>query len=210
MPDYGGEDLVADIVALLDALGIGRAHLAGISMGGAIAQVVAFDHPERVATLTLISTTAGGPGLPPPADSLAAYFANPPSPPDWSDRDAVIEYIVADNRPYAGTLPFDAAEIRAVAAVVVDRTIDIEASMTNHALLDGGPDLRPRLGDIRAPTLVLHGSADPLFPLPHGETLAREIPAARLVVLEGMGHEVPPRPLWDEVIDEILEHTRAS
>ena len=207
-PGYSGTDLVDDAVAVLDALGVERAHVAGISMGGAIAQVLAVDHADRVATLTLIATTAGGPGLPPPADSLAAHFANPPSPPDWSDRDAVIDYIVADHRAYAGSLGFDADEVRSVAAVVLDRTIDIQASMTNHALLDGGPALRPRLGQIRAPTLVLHGSADPLFPLAHGEALAREIPGARLVVLDGMGHEVPPRPLWDEVVAQLRDHAR--
>jgi pimeloyl-ACP methyl ester carboxylesterase len=71
-------------------------------------------------------------------------------------------------------------------------------------IADDGEPLRPRLGDIRAPTLVLHGSADPFFPLGHGEALAREIPGARLVALEGMGHEYPPQPLWDQVIAEIL------
>jgi pimeloyl-ACP methyl ester carboxylesterase len=208
-PDYSGADLVADAVGLLDALGIDSAHVAGVSMGGGIGQVLALDHPERVASLTLMSTSPLGADLPPPTDALAARFADPVPPPDWSNRDEVIDYIVQDHRAYAGTLPFDADEVRGLAAIVVGRTIDIEASMTNHSLLSGGDPLRPRLGQITAPTLVIHGTEDPLFPLAHGEALAREIPG-RLVAIEGMGHEVPPRPVWDQVIAAILEHTRGS
>ncbi|MFL5842658.1 MAG: alpha/beta hydrolase [Thermoleophilaceae bacterium] len=146
-----------------------------------------------------MSTSPGGADLRPVADALAARFANPAPAPDWSNRDEVIDYIVQDHRAYAGTLPFDAGEVRTLAAIVVDRTIDIEASMTNHWLVDGGDPLRPRLGQITAPTLVIHGTQDPLFPLAHGEALAHEIPG-RLLAIEGMGHEVPPRPVWDEVI----------
>jgi pimeloyl-ACP methyl ester carboxylesterase len=208
-PDYTGADLVADAVGLLDALDVESAHIAGISMGGGIGQVLALDHPERVASLTLMSTTAGGSDLPPVTESLAARFANPAPPPDWSNRDEVIDYIVDDQRAYTGTLPFDADEARLLAGVVVDRTADIEASMTNHSLLGGGDPLRPRLAQISAPTLVIHGSADPLFPPAHGEALAREIPG-RLLVIAGMGHEVPPPAAWDEVVGAILEHTGAA
>jgi pimeloyl-ACP methyl ester carboxylesterase len=208
-PDYSGADLVADAVGLLDALGIESAHIAGISMGGGIGQALALDHPERVTSLTLMSTSPLGADLPPPTDALAARFANPAPPPDWSSRDEVIDFIVEEHRAFTGTLPFDADELRALAAGVVDRTIDIDASMTNHWLVDGGDSLRPRLGQITAPTLVIHGTEDPLFPLAHGEALAREIPG-RLLAIDGMGHEVPPRPVWDEVIAAILEHTRAS
>jgi pimeloyl-ACP methyl ester carboxylesterase len=75
--------------------------------------------------------------------------------------------------------------------------------------VDGDEPLRPRLGQITAPTLVIHSAQDPLFPLPHGEPLAREIPG-RLLAVEGMGHQVPPRAVWDQVIAAILEDTRAS
>jgi pimeloyl-ACP methyl ester carboxylesterase len=207
-PDYTGADVVADILGLLDALGIPRAHLAGASMGGALAMAFATGHAERVATLTLMSTSTAGDHLPPPEPKLLEHFKDPPPTPDWSDRDAVIDYTVADHRAYAGALGFDEDEVRATAAIVVDRTRDMEAAMTNHSLLTGdGPPLRPDL--ISAPTLVIHGSDDPLFPLPHGEALARAIPGARLLVIDGMGHEVPPSPVWDEVIGALLEHTRA-
>ena len=85
--------------------------------------------------------------------------------------------------------------------------MDVEASTKNHSVLEGGEPLQPRLGQIRAPTLVLHGADDPLFPPAHGEALATAIPGARLVLLEGMGHEVPPRPLWDQVVAAVLDHT---
>ena len=206
-PSYDGTDLVADAVGVLDALGVARAHLVGVSMGGGIAQQLALDYPDRVASLTLIATTAGGADLPPPSDRLRARFAAPPPEPDWSDREAVIDYLAEDVRAYAGTLPFDEDATRALVSRVVDRTVDIEASTKNHALLEGGEPLRPRLGEIGAPTLVLHGTEDPLFPPAHGEALAAAIPGARLVLLEGMGHEVPPRPLWDTVVAAVLDQT---
>ena len=209
-PGYGGLDLVADAVGLLDALGIGRAHVVGISMGGGIAQHLALDHADRVASLTLISTSPGGPGLPPMSEELRARFEEPLPEPDWSDRQAVVDYIVEDLRPYAGAFPFDEDEVRALAGKIFDRTVNIASTMTNHWILDGGAPLRPRLGEINAPTLVLHGTVDPLFPYGHAEALAAEIPGARLLPLQGVGHEMPPRPVWDQVVVAILDHTERA
>jgi len=211
-PGYGGMDLVADAVGLLDALEIARAHVVGISMGGGIAQRLGLDHAGRIASLTLISTSPGGPGpegpdLPPMSARLESFFADPPPEPDWSDRAAVIDYIVEGERPFRGSHPADEARLRALAERVLDRTNDIAASLTNHWILEGGEAMRPRLGQIRAPTLVLHGTADPLFPFGHAEALAREIPDARLVPLDGVGHEMPPPAVWDRVVGAILEHT---
>jgi pimeloyl-ACP methyl ester carboxylesterase len=207
VPQYRGTDLVTDAVGVLDALRVARGHVVGISMGGGIAQHLALDHADRVASLTLISTSPGGPGVPPMADGLRAHFEEPLAEPNWSDRQAVVDYIVEDLRPYAGTLPFDEAKMRALAGRIVDRTANIASSMKNHLILAGGAPVRDRLGEIRAPTLVLHGTEDPLFPYGHAEALAAEIPGARLLPLEGMGHEMPPRPLWDQVVAAILDHT---
>jgi pimeloyl-ACP methyl ester carboxylesterase len=207
-PDYTADDMLADIVALLDALELERAHIVGVSMGGGMAQWVALEHPDRVATLTLISTSPGpDDDLPPMTDRLQKLFSDPPPPPDWSDRDAAVDYIVEEHRPYAGSLGFDEDGVRAIATTVVGRTHDLAAA-SNHWQLEGsGGPLRPRLGSIAVPTLVIHGTDDPMFPLGHGEALAREIPGARLVTIEGMGHEYPPRAVWDQVITELLRHT---
>ena len=211
-PGYTGADLVADVVGLLDALEIERAHVVGMSMGGGIAQHLALVAPERVASLTLMATSAAvarspeQPELPPPATTLSAHFADPPPRPDWSDRAAVIDYVVADQRAYEGSLPLDAAALQALVARIVDRTRSIESSMSNHPPPEGEP-VQGSLGAIQAPTLVIHGTADPLFPIEHGEALAAEIPGARLLALEGMGHQVPPEPLWDVVVPSLLEHT---
>jgi pimeloyl-ACP methyl ester carboxylesterase len=208
-PRYDGADLVADALGILDELRIARAHLVGMSMGGGIAQTLALDRPARVASLTLISTSPGGPGLPPMSDELASAFADPPPPPDWSDRAAVVDYIVDDAHPYAGSLGPDEEWLRALAGRIFDRTRDIEATFTNHWLLAGGEPLRPRLGQIAAPTLVVHGTEDPLFPFAHAETMAAEIPGARLMPLAGVGHELPPPPTWDELVPAILDHAKS-
>jgi pimeloyl-ACP methyl ester carboxylesterase len=207
-PEYTGDDLVADAVGLLDALDVRSAHVVGMSMGGGVAQLVAFDHPERVASLTLISTSPGsGPDLPPSADELRTYFAEPPAEPDWSDRDAVIEYIVEDARQHAArSRPFDEGAWRELAGRDYDRSIDLRSTTKNHFLIEGGDLPRDRLREIRAPTLVVHGTEDPLFPIGHGEALANDIPGARLLRLEGTGHELP-RAAWDEVVPAILQHT---
>jgi pimeloyl-ACP methyl ester carboxylesterase len=209
-PEYTGDDLVADAAGVLDGLGVGRAHVVGMSMGGGIAQILALDYPDRLSSLTLISTSPGfGPDLPGMSDELRAHFAEPPPQPDWSDRDAVIGYLVEDERVYAArSRPFDEAGRRELAGRNFDRSIDLAASMTNHFLLDGGESWRERLGEIRVPTLVLHGTEDPLFAIEHGRALASEIPGARLITLEQTGHELPPAT-WDVVVPAILEHTSA-
>jgi pimeloyl-ACP methyl ester carboxylesterase len=206
-PGYTMHDLVDDPVGILDALGIDRAHIVGQSMGGAIAQQLALRHPDRLASLTLMSTSALGDDLPPMSAALAEHYRDATEP-DWSDRAAVIDYIVAEFRALTGTLQFDEAGIRATAGQDIDRTPDIRVAFTNHGHIpDTGESWRPRLGEITAPTLVLHGTADPMFALPHGETLAREIPNARFIPMPGAGHELP-RALWDQVLPELARHTR--
>jgi pimeloyl-ACP methyl ester carboxylesterase len=208
-PEYTGRDLVDDIVGLLDAFGLERAHLVGISMGGGIAQVLGVEHPDRVASLTLMSTSPGPDSdLPPMSERLRAAWADAPPEPDWTDREAVIDYVIADERPYAGSIPRDEADLRALVGRIVDRSIDMRSSTRNHALIDSGVDpVRPRLGEISVPTLVIHGTEDPLFPYGHGVALAKEIPGARLLPLEGVGHEVPPRQTWDVVVTALVAHT---
>ncbi|HYU15483.1 MAG TPA: alpha/beta hydrolase [Candidatus Acidoferrum sp.] len=209
-PPYTSRDLRADAIGLLGALGLARAHVAGISMGGGLAQILALEHPDRVASLILMSTSPGGDDLPPMAERLRKSFERPRPEPDWSDRAAVIDHLVAANRPYAGSLPGDEAAERELLGRIFDRTVDMASSAKNHGIMMGDDDdepLRPRLGRIRAPTLVLHGTEDPLLPYPHAVALAREIPGAVLVAMDKVGHEYPPRAVWDVVIPAILRHT---
>lgn len=212
---YAIRDLAADAVGILDALDVDRAHIVGLSMGGGIAQVLGVGHPDRVASLTLVSTTPGGPhgpdnpDLPPMSDDLGAAFSGMGQDPDWTDRSAVVDYLVAGERIFTGTIPFDEARARAIAGRVYDRTTSVEAGVRNHFALDGGEPVRPRLGQIVAPTLVIHGTADPLYPYAHAQALASEIPGAELLPVEGMGHQYPPPAVWDLVITAILTHTAA-
>ena len=112
------------------------------------------------------------------------------------------------HRTYAGSVGFEESRVREISRAVVRRTPDVAASVSNHWLVIGGGDdgVSHTMAEIVQPTLVLHGSEDPMFPLSHGEALAAEIPDARLVVLEGMGHEEPPRAFWDVVVPAVLAH----
>ncbi|WP_214402247.1 alpha/beta fold hydrolase [Pseudonocardia lacus] len=211
-PTYTFADLATDPLRLLDHLGVERAHMVGMSLGGGIVQHLAVEHADRVASLVLIASSPAGPGgadsgLPPMSPAVAATFADPDPEPDWTDREAVIAYRIAVERPYVGTLGFDEQRVRRLSTLEVDRTTDMAASLTNHFVLEGGWSGRRHLSGISAPALVLHGTADPLLPLPHGRALAREIPGARLVTLPGVGHEIPPPPLWDLVVSEVLAVT---
>ena len=204
-PGYTGADLAADAVGILDAFGRRSAQLAGISMGGALAQQVALGHPERVGSLVLFSTSPAvpcGSELPPMSEELRAWFAA--EVPDWNERDAVIDYLTACERHLEGPDYFDEPHVRALAGRIFDRTCDMAASMTNHALAEEGELARGPLGRITAPTLVVHGTADPMFPFGHGEALARAIPRAQLLPLAGVGHQLPPRPFWPSVTTAML------
>ena len=213
-PEYVRHDLVADCVGLLDTLGLERAHLVGMSAGAALGQLVALDHPDRVASLTLASSTPDisgkhSAGLPAPSDDLQAFFANEPPEPDWADRAAVIDYLVEAERPFAArSRPFDETAMRRLAERVYDRSVNVASSLTNPFMIDAGDAWRERLGEVTSPTLVVHGTEDPLFPYGHAVALADEIPDAELIAMEHTGHEYFPRATWDLVVPALLRHTQ--
>jgi pimeloyl-ACP methyl ester carboxylesterase len=210
-PDYTGDDLATDPLRILDALGIDRAHLMGMSMGGGIAQSIAVRNPERVRSLTLVETNpAGGDhgDLPPPTPEVAATWEEPAPEIDWGNEAAVIDYRVDVERPFAGSLGFDEPRVRALATLEVRRSRNMASSMANHFIAEPGTPVDP--AEIRVPTLVLHSADDPMFPLPHGEALAGMIPGARLVRLEGVGHEIPPPAVWDVVVPEVHQHIQRT
>lgn len=213
-PSYTGRDLTEDALRVLDAYDVGRAHLAGVSAGGGVAQEIALEWPGRVASLTLLSTSAAVPpapeesvadaGLPPSSAEITEFLGNPPPDPDWDDADAVVEHLVGQERAFAGA-GFDEGWTRRIARQAVSRTVD-PASSGNHWILPDGEPLAPgrTLADLQVPTVVLHGDADPFFHPRHGEVLAEAIPDARFVMLEGVGHQFPPPPVWSVVVAEVL------
>jgi pimeloyl-ACP methyl ester carboxylesterase len=209
-PEYTGADLVADAVGVLDAYGIPAAHVVGVSAGGAFAQLLALDFPARVLSLVLISTspaTPGERGLPPATERYLQFLASAEV--DWSDEESVIEYLVGYARVLAGgERPFDEGAIRELVRRDVERAHDMRAS-ENHGVVAEGEVSREPLSTIAATTLVVHGTADPMFPLEHGQALADEIPGASLMPLEGAGHGVE-RADWETLVHAILEHTAAS
>ncbi len=216
-PSYDGWQLGHDCAGLIEALDVGPVHLVGLSMGGGIAQQIALTRPELVASLALLSTAAVGgveADLPGPTPAVTALFDSPPPEPDWSDADSYADWAVAGARPYAGSLPFDQPRVRATALAVHARSLD-PAAAGNHWLIVGGDGEDDDEDDdepldarrIAAPTLVVHGADDPFFPLPHGEALAAAIPGATLLVLPGVGHEVPPPAAWHLLVPALLAHT---
>jgi pimeloyl-ACP methyl ester carboxylesterase len=206
-PGYNGSDLVADQARVIDAYGIPAAHIVGVSAGGAFAQVLTLDFPERVLSLVLISTTAALPGdrgLPPPTQEFGRFLTSAEV--DWSDPESVIEYLVDYSRVLAGgRRPFDEGAVRDFARREVERARNV-AAVQNHDAIPDDERSRQPLSSIDVPTLVIHGTADPMFPLEHGEALAEEIPGARLLPLEGAGHGVY-RDDWETIVRAIIEHT---
>ncbi|WP_307872980.1 alpha/beta fold hydrolase [Paractinoplanes ovalisporus] len=199
-PPYSDVDLAHDALGVLDALGIHQAHLVGLSMGGALAQRIAVERPHRVLSLSLMATST----VPPAYEMSPPALGTDPSP-QWSDRRSAVNSIVAAVRRLGGPFTADDPHLRRLAERVFDRTHNMAASQTNHLRCAGGPPVRDRLAEITAPTLILHGTLDPVFPPPHAEALCTEIPGARLVWLEGVGHEFPPSAVWCQVIDEIID-----
>jgi pimeloyl-ACP methyl ester carboxylesterase len=206
-PEYTGADLIADAVGVLDALGVMAAHVVGVSAGGGSAQQLALGYPDRVLSLVLISTspaTPGERGLPPAAERYQQFVTSATV--DWSDERSVIEYLVDYAHVLTGAArPFDEAAMRELVRRDVERAHNIAAS-ENHGLAAEGETPRGQLSTIAVPTLVIHGTDDPMFPLEHGEALAREIPGARLLTLEEAGHGIE-RADWETIARAILAHT---
>ncbi len=209
-PGYTGADLVADACGVLDAYAIPRAHLVGVSAGGGLAQLVALGNPERVASLVLGSTSPALPGdreLPPPTDDFGRFVSTAAV--DWSDAESVIDYLVGYARVLAGgQRPFAETPMQRLVRHDVERARDF-AAVQNHDMLQDGGTASGSLSSIAAPTLVIHGTADPMFPIEHGEALAREIPGGRLLALEGAGHGFD-RADWEAIAGAILAHTAES
>ena len=205
-PAYMLDDMAADAVGLLDALGIEAAHIVGASMGGFISQLIAINHPGRALSLTsIMSGPSRGEGVSPTPEGSALLFRQPPSNPEAS-----IEMAMSGRRLLVGSGdPFDEASERAKATRAVHRAYyPVGTERQLLAILAAEPRLE-RLHGVRVPTLVIHGADDILVPIENGRLVASAVPGARLLELEGMGHDIPKR-VWPQVIDAILETARQA
>jgi pimeloyl-ACP methyl ester carboxylesterase len=199
---YSLDDMAADAVGLLDFLGIQRAHIAGASMGGMIGQLVAADYPERVLSFTAIFTTTGNPALPPSKpDAMAVLTTRAPDPD--KDIEAFLAHSVRSSRTIgSAAYPLEESYLRERALRDVRRCYEPLGVARQLAAVIANGDRRPKLANIKAPVVVLHGDADPLVPVEGGRDLAANVPGAELRIVEGMGHDLPPA-LYDAVADAI-------
>jgi pimeloyl-ACP methyl ester carboxylesterase len=194
---YSLSDMAADAAGLLDALEIAAAHVAGASMGGMIAQLVALEHPEKTLTLTIVMSNLGGADAVLAEPEVGAQLLLKPPP----TRDERIEQTVGVTRVTWGP-SFEEDRARARATRAIDRSYYPEGAERQFEAIVGAPSRRQALGGLRVPVLVIHGDADPLVPFPNGERIVEAIPGAELQVMKGVGHEMPPWE-WPAIADGI-------
>jgi len=190
-PPYSLDDMAADAAALLDALDIERAHIVGASMGGMIAQLVAANFPEKTLSLTSIMSNTGDPAAPPATpEAMAALTSRPPEGASLDDlvESAVKTYTVIGSPSHDYGTPEERARLRKG----LERAFYPAGFTRQLAAIMGGSDRRPKLATITAPSVVIHGEIDPLVRLQGGRDTAAAIPGAELVVVPGMGHDLPP------------------
>lgn len=208
---YAVEDMANDVLAVMDHYELKTAHLIGMSLGGYIAQMIALEHPGRVDSLILVSAEPlgwDGPELPHISQSILDHFSALSSL-DWSDRSAVKEFLLEIDRLSAGTgRPFDEVGAGARIEQVLDRT-NSPASMFNHSTLSVQKDWTGRFRAISCPVLVIHGADDPVLPIDNGRAIAEGINGAELMVLNGVGHEIPPDRA-PEIVRGVARHINKS
>jgi pimeloyl-ACP methyl ester carboxylesterase len=201
---YTLSDMANDAVAVLDHLGIARAHVIGASMGGMIAQTVAIEHPSRVQTLTSIMSQTGDPEYGQPGPEAAAVLFAPPE----TDRTAYIEgsvkYAVWQSKKY-----FDPVATKERAAREFDRSFYPEGSSRQLAAIYASGRRSEKLSQLNVPTLVIHGRDDALITQSGGERTSQVIPGAHLLLLSDMGHDMP-QPLWPILVDSIASHVKRN
>jgi pimeloyl-ACP methyl ester carboxylesterase len=203
---YKLRDMAQDTVGLMDALGIKSAHLVGASMGGMIAQEIAISFPDRVRSLTSIMSTTGNPKLPPPSREATAVLMAPPpaTKEEYLERFAQTWKVLR-----VGSFPQDEALDRGRAERAFERGLNpAGVGRQLRAILASG-SRKERLASVKAPTLVIHGTVDPLVRPEGGKDTAASIPGAKLLMIEGMGHALPV-PIWPQVIDAITEHAHGA
>jgi pimeloyl-ACP methyl ester carboxylesterase len=205
---YSLEDMAADAAGVLEVLGIEAAHVVGASMGGMIAQLMAAGHPERVRSLTSIMSTSGARGLPKArSEIMEHFFLNRP---DNGDVNTMLEYMLKSMHLISSpAYPRSDAEWRELLSEILNRNFYPPGFRRQlAAIVDDGSRVE-RLRKIDKPTLVIHGSEDPLIPVECGVDTAKHIDGARLEIIDGMGHDLPP-PLVGRLTSLIAGHTSDS
>ena len=201
---YTIEDMADDGAGLLDALEIPCAHICGMSMGGMIAQTIALRHPSRVLSLTSIYSNTGNPKLPQPKpEMLAALIAPPPV-----ERADNIEHMLGVFKTIAGRgFPLDEEWTRSNMAACYDRCFYPQGMDRQLAAILAQNDRRAALASIKVPVLVIHGTDDPVVLVEGGKETAAAVPGARLILIEGMGHDLPHGGAWPQIVEAITAHT---
>ena len=201
---YSLDDMADDCIGLLYALHIEKAHICGASMGGMIAQVVAYRHPEYVLSLISIMSNTGSPNTPSGnPEAIAAVVAPPPA-----ERDAYIKHNMnVWQKIWSPGFPFEEKRARTFLEKSYNRAFCPGGSVRQNIAILACGDRTSALSGIKAPTLVIHGSADPLIPVEAGKETASVIPGADLMIIEGMAHDLPTG-VWMNIADAISKHIR--
>jgi pimeloyl-ACP methyl ester carboxylesterase len=207
MAPYSLSDMAADALGLMDALGLEKAHVCGLSLGGMIAQTMAIEHPERLYSLISMESSTGEPDLPAARpEALEAFMSAPPL-----DRQGYIRHIGRVFRAFAGQSDhYDQKLEEETAAQAYDRSFYPMGFVRQLAAIMVSGGRRRALQTVSVPTLVIHGANDALVPVQHGHDTAAAIPGARLLVLEGLGHGLSYPALWDQIVEAITNHTRQA
>ncbi|MFN2236179.1 MAG: alpha/beta fold hydrolase [Anaerolineales bacterium] len=199
---YRLKDLADDAVGLLDAIGVQSAHVVGVSMGGMIVQEMAIHHAQRIRTMTSIMSSTGNPALPSPKPEAIGVLMKPPA----ANREAHIESSVEASKILGGSaLAFDEDRVREKAGQSYDRGLSPAGTARQLAAILASGSRKEALKSVKVPTLVIHGDIDPLVPVEGGIDTAQAIPGAQLLIIEGMGHDLPP-VIWPQVIEAIIKH----
>ena len=203
---YKLRDMADDTIGLMDVLGIKSAHVVGLSMGGMIAQEIAISFPQRVRSLTSIMSTTGNPKVPPPTREASAVLM---APPPATKEEYLVRFAQTWKILRVGSFPQDEALDPSRAERTYARGLNpAGVGRQLRAILASG-SRKERLASVKAPTLVIHGTVDPLVHPEGGKDTAASIPGAKLLMIEGMGHALPI-PMWPEIIDAIDKHAHGA